>query len=160
MGTYNAAEGVVLSLHVAVGSGNVYSMFLGGENDWEFLITGSPFEQLGRCVALRVSTDRLSACCLPVVRSLLSTYVTDECVALSSCSQRCGPFENGRGGCVKSRVAAGQRLLRRHQDRQEDRQDRRSQGACVSADLCGTRSQLLLVLILPGFLRSSGCTAP
>jgi hypothetical protein len=47
---------VNLTLHVAVGSGDMTFMILGGvENEWEVLVSGSPFAQLQTALDLSKS---------------------------------------------------------------------------------------------------------
>lgn len=42
---------VTLTLHIAVGAGDIYAMYVGGVNDeWELLVTGSPFSQIAEAL--------------------------------------------------------------------------------------------------------------
>lgn len=52
------AENVELTLHVGVASGNLFAMYAGGvENEWEFLIAGSPFKQIQSTIDLSKSGE-------------------------------------------------------------------------------------------------------
>ena len=48
---YDSNQGFTLTLHVGIGAGKIYSLYVGGvDNSWEFLVTGEPLAQLRTCV--------------------------------------------------------------------------------------------------------------
>jgi len=48
---YDSSEGFKLTLHIGVGAGELYALFVGGIADsWEFLVVGEPFLQLKTAV--------------------------------------------------------------------------------------------------------------
>lgn len=59
---YYEALGVKLSLHVAVASGAVYMLYVGGTNgEWDFMLAGRPFSELGYGVDLSKSGEVVAA---------------------------------------------------------------------------------------------------
>ena len=53
LGKYDSNQGFTLTLHVGIGAGKIYALYIGGvNNSWEFLITGEPLAQLRTCVEL------------------------------------------------------------------------------------------------------------
>ena len=53
LAVYDSNEGFSLTLHVGVGAGNIYSLYVGGvEASWEYLVSGEPLAQLRTCVEL------------------------------------------------------------------------------------------------------------
>ena len=50
---YDSNQGFTLTLHVGIGAGEIYALYVGGvQNTWEFLVTGEPLIQLRTCVDL------------------------------------------------------------------------------------------------------------
>jgi len=52
------ADSVSLTLHIGISCGDVYGLHVGGEqNEWEFLVAGTPFRDLGSAVDAGTAGD-------------------------------------------------------------------------------------------------------
>jgi class 3 adenylate cyclase len=90
VGLYTADPGggatpIQLSLHIAVSSGSLYGYHVGGyKSEWEFLLTGTAFKHIGKCIEMsktgevlvtKKTWDLIAALCeaTPVTKNFIKT---------------------------------------------------------------------------------------
>ena len=75
---YDSNQGFTLTLHVGIGAGTIYALYLGGvQRSWEFLVTGEPLVQLRTCVDLSSTGEVVVS---KQVWDLISSYFHGEII--------------------------------------------------------------------------------
>ena len=75
---YDSNQGFTLTLHVGIGAGKIYSLYVGGvDSSWEFLVTGEPLAQLRTCVDLSSTGEVVVS---SKVWNLISSYFEGNCI--------------------------------------------------------------------------------